>query len=99
MKFFLICMLFIPGLANSMEIETGIGLNEDLKESLWETSIPYAVARQGQRAVDSNQTVIAFFNLSDAVISLSSDLKIIKTLKPSRNVGDRLFRFAHDYKH
>lgn len=86
MKFFLICILLISGLANSIEVENGIGLNQELKESLWETSIPYAVARQGQRAIDANQTVIAFLNLPDAVISLSSDLKIIKTLKPSRNV-------------
>ncbi|MDF3012890.1 MAG: hypothetical protein K0Q78_1094 [Cellvibrio sp.] len=86
MKKILFFMLFIPAFSHSMEIESGTGLNEELSENLWETSIPYAIARQGQRSIDPNQTVIAFFNLSDSVFSLSSDMKIVKTIKSGRNV-------------
>jgi hypothetical protein len=89
MKMMIALLLLMPMFSFALEMENGIGLTEELKESLWETSIPYAIARQGQRSVDPNQTVVAFFDFPDSVISLSSDTKIIKTMKNGRSVEGR----------
>lgn len=60
-------------------LQKGVGITEENGSALRSTSIPYAIARQGQRAADNNVLVEAYLEVTDSVYSLSSKPNLIKT--------------------
>ena|GEM_PF-1972744 len=60
------------------------------EESLYYTSLPYAIARQGQRAKDSSKLVKGFLELENTVLSISEDMNILETVKEGRKAGNYL---------
>ena len=85
MRKYFIFLFFFPMLALAIDLKNGVAVNEENKEQLWETSIPYAIARQGQRVIDSNGTIVSFLDIDDSIFSLSSSLMLVKTKKTNRN--------------
>ncbi len=70
----------------ALDINKGIGLSDEaLEEQLFTTSIPYAIARQGQRSINTS-SVQAYIDLGDSVYSLSSKLDLIQTNKSDRKI-------------
>lgn len=75
-----VILLTQASIAFSFEnLQNGIGITEEVDSAIRNTSIPYAVARQGQRTADNNELVKAFIEVGDAVFSLSSIPDLIKT--------------------
>ena len=64
----------------------GQTINEENESKLYYSSLPYAIARQGQRAVDSNASVVGFSELEDMVYSVSDQLHLLSTRKEGRIV-------------
>ena len=67
-------------------LQNGIVITEEVDSAIRNTSIPYAVARQGQRTADDNELVEAFIEVGDAVFSLSSKPDLIKTNTSNREL-------------
>lgn len=67
-------------------LESGVGITREVEDSLWDTSIPYAIARQGQRYLNEKQSVIAFFEQPSHIFSLSSDNYLVQTARLDRKV-------------
>ncbi len=88
MKFFLILLLSVyPSFLLAMgSMVNGTGINKENKNVLWNTSLPYAIARQGQRAIDDNEVVTGFIEIGDSIYSISSKPSLIKTLVNGRKV-------------
>ncbi|WP_156312638.1 hypothetical protein, partial [Marinagarivorans algicola] len=75
----LIFLSLIACVAHSFEnIEFGIGISESNKFSLWNTSIAYAVARQGLRVVEPDESISAYLDKGVYVYSLSTKPSIQK---------------------
>lgn len=70
----------------SMNMESGTGINVSNQDELWNTSIPYAVARQGLRAVAGDEYVVAFQDMGDYVFGLSNAPRLLKVQAPDRSV-------------
>ena len=77
----------------------GQTINEENESKLYYSSLPYAIARQGQRAVDSNASVVGFSELEDIIYSVSDKLHLISTRKEGRSVLGNwpLTRWEHHY--
>ncbi|WP_394203487.1 hypothetical protein, partial [Marinagarivorans algicola] len=58
--------------------KVGIGISESNKFSLWNTSIAYAVARQGLRVVEPDESINAYLDKGVYVYSLSTKPSIQK---------------------
>jgi hypothetical protein len=87
MKSKLFFIIIFPFSAMALDLEKGIGITREIEEALWDTSIPYAIARQGQRSVNENQSVIAFVEQPNFIFSLSSDNYLLQTARTDRNVA------------
>jgi hypothetical protein len=89
MKLLIAPLILMAGITQSFEgIEKGVGLNEDNKRQLRSTSIPYAIARQGQRSTNNEGFVLAYFEMGEDVYSLSSEPTILRIKKDGRKVLD-----------
>lgn len=104
MKLKTIIMLSAFGLAPSLlaiDFTNFVGqrITPENEEELYYTSIPYAIARQGQRSVDANALVVGFAELEDRVFSISTDIQLLATRKNGRAVINNwpLTRWAHEY--
>src|SRR5690625_4972385 len=75
----LLAVLFSSIAFGQLDSLEGQRLAPDNESVLFETSISYAIARQGQRAVDSSALVRGFAETSTHVYSLSSKLQVVQT--------------------
>jgi len=78
-------------------LNKGIGLSDETLEiELFRTSLPYAIARQGQRSINTS-SIQAYIDLGDSVYSLSSKLDLIQTKSTDRVVQGNwpLTRWPH----
>jgi hypothetical protein len=55
----------------SLDIEREVGVTSDNKDNLWNSSIPYAVARQGLRSVSDREYIVSFLSVGDHIFGLS----------------------------
>jgi len=88
-----VIFIFILNLNTSLalDVNKGIGLSDEAsEEQLFKTSIPYAIARQGQRSINTS-SVQAYMDLGDSVYSLSSKLDLIQTNKSDRKLINSWF--------
>lgn len=84
---FIIAFLLQSNLALSFEnVINGVRLTRDNESSLRGTSLPYAIARQGQRAADNNELVESYLEVSDSIYSLSSKPSLIQTKTSGRTL-------------
>jgi hypothetical protein len=65
-------------------VVSGIGITPENEDSLRGISLPYAIARQGQRAANNEELVQGFFELDNDVFSVSSEPSLIQTKKEGR---------------
>jgi hypothetical protein len=65
-------------------VVSGIGITPENEDSLRGISLPYAIARQGQRAANNKELVQGFFELGNDVFSVSSEPSLIQTKKEGR---------------
>ncbi len=63
---------------------SGVGITIDNEDSLRSTSLPYAIARQGQRAANNKELVQGYFETDSNVYSISSEPTLIQTKKEGR---------------
>ena len=82
----LILILFSNMVFPFENLVLGAGINNENKQSLRRTSIPYAVARQGQRSENDNEFVRGFLELESYVYSISSESTLIATKKNDRSL-------------
>lgn len=83
--FMVVC--FLSGASFSMEgVKVGVGINDRNRDVLWNSSIPYAVARQGLRGVDESEYVVAFQKIDQFVIGLSDSARILKVRYSDRHL-------------
>lgn len=64
----------------------GQGITNENKRVLRSTSIPYAIARQGQRAANNQELVKGFIEIESNIYSISSEPTIVKTKKEDRSL-------------
>ncbi len=85
--FFILTVALLPifGFSN-FDNTTGQTINAENEEELYFTSQLYAIARQGQRAVDAEALVVGFSEIVDRVYSVSDRLQLISTKKEGRTV-------------
>ncbi len=96
---FVVFLIVYPSFSFAFpNMTNGVGINDSNKDALWGTSIPYAVARQGQRAYDDNEYVTGFIEIGDSVYSISSKPSLLKTVTTGRKVdaGWPLTRWPHE---
>jgi hypothetical protein len=79
-KFIIIVTSLFPMylLADFSEAQ-GQMINAKNENTLYYLSLPYAIARQGQRAVDSESLVVGFSKIDDRVYSVSDKLQVVST--------------------
>lgn len=63
---------------------SGTGITPENEDSLRGTSLPYAIARQGQRAANNEEVVQGFFELDNNIYSVSSEPSLVQTKKEGR---------------
>ncbi len=63
---------------------SGTGITVENKRTLKSSSIPYAIARQGQRVVNNEELVKGFLELESEVYSVSTAPSLIQTKKEGR---------------
>jgi hypothetical protein len=92
--FFILYPILLPAFSDMVN---GVGINESNKDLLWGTSIPYAIARQGQRTYDDREYVVGYIEIGDSVYSVSSKPSLLKTIVEGRKVdaGWPLTRWPH----
>ncbi|MFY0639806.1 MAG: hypothetical protein JXR16_02090 [Bermanella sp.] len=82
--FFSILLLLTSLIAYSFD--KGVGINSNNKDSLWNTSLPYAIARQGLRAASGDEYIVAFQDFDTYVFGLSNSSRVIKVNKDGRSL-------------
>lgn len=89
MKKILIFIIYILALNTSFAFDNlvkGIGLFNETEEALlYQTSLPYAIARQGQRKINQ-KNIQAYIDMDTSVFSLSSGLDLIETKSSDRSL-------------
>jgi len=89
MKNILVIFIVLLSSSTSFAFETlnnGVGLvDKAVENQLYNTSIPYAIARQGQRSIN-NRSIKAYIDLGASVYSISSGLDLIETRSSDRSV-------------
>ena len=86
MKIKLFFIALFSSSAMSLELTNGIGISTEIEDALWDTSIPFAIARQGQRSLSENHSVIAFIEQPSFIFSLSSNNYLVQTARADRKV-------------
>jgi len=66
------------------EIEKGVPINQDNEGTLWDTSVPYAIARQGLRSISDNEFIVSFKDLDSHVLGLSNSGRVIDVKREGR---------------
>jgi hypothetical protein len=87
MKYKLFFMAFFSSGVMALDLTSGVGITAEIENALWDTSIPYAIARQGQRSLNTNRSVIAFIEQPTFIWSLSSDSYLLQTTRADRKVS------------
>ena len=64
----------------------GTAFTNENESELFYSSIPYAIARQGQRSVYNNSSISGFAETAEFVFSVSDDMDIVQTQKSDRIV-------------
>ena len=78
-------LLLLPSLT-VYSLDKGVGINPNNKDSLWNTSLPYAIARQGLRAASGDEYIVAFQDFDTYVFGLSNSSRVIKVNKDGRSL-------------
>ncbi|MEJ2076217.1 MAG: hypothetical protein P8X79_22475 [Reinekea sp.] len=81
----ILCSLPIFSFSDFKNLQ-GQTITDENESKLYYSSIPYAVARQGQREVDSNSLVVGFSEVTDRVFSISTGMQLVSTKKEGRDV-------------
>ena len=66
------------------DIVSGIGITPENEDNLRGSSLPYAIARQGQRAANNEELVQGYFETDNVIYSVSSEPALIATKKDGR---------------
>ena len=86
MKNILLSILLILFSVTAYSFDKGVGINPSNKNTLWDTSLPYAIARQGLRAASSDEYIVAFQDFETYVFGLSDTARVIKVNKEGRSL-------------
>ncbi|WP_396589156.1 hypothetical protein [Bermanella sp. R86510] len=86
MKNVLLSILLLFTSLTAYSLDKGVGIHSDNKDSLWNTSLPYAIARQGLRAASDDEYIAAFQNFDTYVFGLSNSARVIKVNKDGRSL-------------
>lgn len=81
---FFILLVLSSHCAYCLDVGNGVGINSSNEDELWNTSLPYAIARQGLRSVSDDDYIVAFMDFNAYVLGLSSQNFIIKVNKAGR---------------
>jgi hypothetical protein len=86
MKNILLSILLILFSFTAYSFDKGVGVNPSNKDTLWDTSLPYAIARQGLRSASSDEYIVAFQDLESYVFGLTDTARVIKVIKEGRSL-------------